>query len=176
MNLKVNSEKIMLSTKICKVVEDKGGIVMKKFKKIIAFCLSFALTLILLPVDNAFAAASAAPAKPTVTHNQWGTDVDGNYDITSSIWYGNNATSYKVFERFGTSGEFELIDEGKLEDGTPAAQSIVTEVRNRSKSGIYYYYTSRTPCDCASTWTVAVADGRLTCPGLHIRHAPTHRF
>ena len=131
----------MLTTKMCKMVDDKGGIVMKKFKKIIAFCLSFALTLILLPVDNAFAAASAAPAKPTVTHNQWGTDVDGNYDITSSIWYGNNATSYKVFERFGTSGEFELIDEGKLEDGTPAAQSVVTEVRDRSKSGIYYYYT-----------------------------------
>lgn len=112
----------------------------KNTKKLLAAFTAFVFVMLLMPIKSVFALAEAAPNKPQITHNQWGTDVDGNYDITCSMWYGNNATSYKIYERFGPNSEFKVIKEGKLEDKTPSAQSIVTEVRGRKNSGTYYYY------------------------------------
>lgn len=111
---------------------------MRKVKKVLLIPMICVFVLGLVPMKTL--ANGLLPAKPTISHNQWGTDVDGDYDLTSSIWYGNNATSYKIYERFGPKGEFVIINEGKLEDKTPEPQSVVTEVRGRSKSGIYYYY------------------------------------
>lgn len=121
--------------------KERGGFLkkIKYFKKILSLIITFSVLLSVLPV-KAYAASSGVPAIPTLSHNQWGTDVDGNYDIKCNIWYGNNATSYKLYERFGPKGEFVLIEQGKLEDKTPEAQEVTVEIRNRTKSGTYYYY------------------------------------
>lgn len=112
----------------------------KKSIKNLAFLMGVIFIITLVPVKQAYAATNGVPAKPSISHNQWGTDVDGNYDITCNIWYGNNATSFKLYERFGPKGEFTIVNEGKLTDSTPSPQSVVTEIRGRNKTGVYYYY------------------------------------
>ncbi|MGL4849284.1 MAG: hypothetical protein ACRC28_10215, partial [Clostridium sp.] len=113
---------------------------MRKLRKGISIFIMIAVVLGIMPTKFVFAASSGVPGKPSLTHNQWGSDVDGNYDLTLNMWYGNNATSFKVYERFGPKGDFTVINEGKLADNTPSPQAIVTEVRGREKNGIYYYY------------------------------------
>ncbi|OPF51342.1 hypothetical protein BH721_02425 [Clostridium baratii] len=112
---------------------------MRKIKKFLALIITFAIFMSIAPV-NAFAAATSIPAAPTLSHNQWGTDVDGNYDIKCNLWYGNNATSYKVYEKFGSNGDYALIQEGKLEDNTPSPQEVIVNIRGKDKVGTYYYY------------------------------------
>ncbi|CUP81333.1 cellulose binding domain-containing protein [Clostridium baratii] len=112
---------------------------MRKIKKFLALMITFAIFMSIAPV-NAFAAATSIPAAPTLSHNQWGTDVDGNYDIKCNLWYGNNATSYKVYEKFGSNGDYALIQEGKLEDNTPSPQEVIVNIRGKDKVGTYYYY------------------------------------
>lgn len=112
---------------------------MRKIKKFLALMITFAIFMSIAPV-NAFAAATSIPAAPTLSHNQWGTDVDGNYDIKCNLWYGNNATSYKVYEKFGSNGDYALIQEGELEDNTPSPQEVIVNIRGKDKVGTYYYY------------------------------------
>lgn len=112
---------------------------MRKIKKFLALMITFAIFMSIAPV-NAFAAATSIPAAPTLSHNQWGTDVDGDYDIKCNLWYGNNATSYKVYEKFGSNGDYALIQEGELEDNTPSPQEVIVNIRGKDKVGTYYYY------------------------------------
>ncbi len=72
----------------------------------------------------------AAPAVPVVTHDN--TDKDGNYTVTSNLWWGTNGTSYKLFEN-GV-----LIDQQTLVAASPNAQQAVTHIAGRAR-GTYTY-------------------------------------
>ncbi|MBZ9625570.1 cellulose binding domain-containing protein [Clostridium sp. FP2] len=112
----------------------------KSIKKILTSLVIIAFIVTLLPTKITFAAAAATPGVPTLASNQWGTDVDGNYDISINLWYGNNGTSYKLFERLGISGEYKVVSEGALMDNSPGSQSFVVPIRNRTATGSYNYY------------------------------------
>lgn len=112
----------------------------QKTRIFLSYLLVFVMLVSLMPIYKANAAATGLPGKPTLSHNQYGTDVDGNYDITISMYYGNNATSYKLYEKIGVKGDFILISEGNLTDSTPAVQSTIVEIRNRMATGTYTYY------------------------------------
>ncbi|MGL5087152.1 MAG: dockerin type I domain-containing protein, partial [Clostridium sp.] len=62
------------------------------------------------------------------------------YDLTLNMWYGNNGTSYILYERLGLNGEFKAVEQGKLVDTSPNSQKIVIPVRDRKVEGMYYYY------------------------------------
>lgn len=110
------------------------------------FTLLFAITFLFTNVSvyTTYAAATGVPGKPALTHNQWGNDTDGEYDITCNMWYGNNATSYTLYERIGIKGEFKAVANGTLVDDTPNKQSFVVNITGRTTPGTYYYYAELT--------------------------------
>lgn len=112
----------------------------KKIKKIVSSIITFTFILTLFPYYNVRAAVNDAPGIPSISHNQWGTDVDGNYDITASMWFGNTATSYKLYEKFGIAEAYKVVAEGKLEVSTTPGQQVVIPIRGSSKTGMYSYY------------------------------------
>lgn len=95
------------------------------------------MLLFTVPVINA--GATGAPAVPTLSHNQWGGDVDGDYDLTWNLYYGNNATSWMLYEKMG-AGDYVVIRSGVLEDNTPHPQSGTVEIRGKTIAGTYTYY------------------------------------
>lgn len=109
-------------------------------KKLVCSIVSILLILVCIPDFKVYAKASGIPGKSTLQHNQWGEDVDGNYDITVSMWYGNNGTSFKLYERFGIKGEYKVVEEGTVSDNSPNAQIFVIPITGREEKGIYYYY------------------------------------
>jgi hypothetical protein len=72
----------------------------------------------------------AAPAVPVLSHDN--TDRDGNYTVTANLWWGTNATAYRLFEN-GT-----VIDEQTLVAASPNAQQAKTAVVGRPP-GTYTY-------------------------------------
>ncbi|KGE17064.1 heparin/heparin-sulfate lyase HepB [Paenibacillus wynnii] len=72
----------------------------------------------------------ASPGKPVLSHNNW--DGDGNYDVTMNMWWGTNATEYRLFEN-GV-----LIDSQNLNAVSPNAQKAVTTITSRA-AGTYEY-------------------------------------
>ncbi len=74
--------------------------------------------------------SNAAPAAPVVSHDNW--DKDGNFIVTANMWWGTNATTYRLYEN-GV-----LIDEQPLVAATPNAQKASTAVAGRA-SGTYVY-------------------------------------
>ncbi|MEO2509355.1 cellulose binding domain-containing protein [Clostridium paraputrificum] len=112
----------------------------KRIKRMAAFVVFLGILFTLMPCKLTSASASGVPGKPTLSSDQYGVDYDGDYNITMNMYYGNNATSYKLYERYGINGEYRVISEGELTDGTPAVQSKVLEVRGRQNIGIYSYY------------------------------------
>jgi len=134
---------------------------MKNFSKIvIPFVLVFAL---IFSMSNfAFAAATGAPGTAQLAHNQWGGDVDGDFDLTWNMWYGNNATSWKLFEKIG-AGNFSEIDSGSLADSTPSVQSGAKQIRGRTISCTYYYYLTLTNSyGSTNSNTVSIIVGNAT--------------
>ncbi|MEG0295069.1 MAG: dockerin type I domain-containing protein [Clostridium sp.] len=111
-----------------------------KQKSVISFLLVFVMVLTLMPEVIANAIATGAPGKAQMQHNQWGEDVDGNYDLSVNMWYGNNGTSYTLYERFGLKGEFKAVEKGDLIDQSPNPQNFVIPIKGREKVGMYYYY------------------------------------
>ncbi|MGL5352310.1 MAG: hypothetical protein ACRDA5_03175, partial [Clostridium sp.] len=111
-----------------------------KKKKILAGLLFFIMLFSFLPAYVAKAAAVGAPGAAQLQHNQWGEDIDGDYDLTANMWYGNNGTSYVLYERLGLNGEFKAVEQGNLVDSSPNSQKIVIPIRGRKVEGMYYYY------------------------------------
>lgn len=117
---------------------------MKKIHSLLSFLLVILLSLCITSPAAAKAAAEGVPGVPQLSHNQWGEDTDGEYDITCNMWYGNNATSYQLYERVGIKGDFKVVSEGALEDNTPNPQSFVVPITGKTTPGTYYYYAELT--------------------------------
>ncbi|KAA1183496.1 sugar-binding protein [Paenibacillus sp. B2(2019)] len=75
------------------------------------------------------------PGKPNLMDDN-GYDIgikDGNYSVTMNMWWGNNGSTYKLYEND------VLIDTQTLTDHSPNEQSTTTYISNR-KNGRYSYY------------------------------------
>lgn len=110
----------------------------RKLRGILPFVLSiiFMSSLVVLPSK---AATTSVPAKPSHSHNQWAGDVDGNFDLTWNIWYGNNGTSWRLFEKIG-AGDYVEVHSDMLTDNSPNAQSGTYQARDKTIEGTYKYY------------------------------------
>ncbi|APO48135.1 endonuclease [Paenibacillus xylanexedens] len=73
---------------------------------------------------------NAAPGKATLSQNNW--DGDGNYNVSMNLWWGTNATEYRLYEND------VLIDTQALNAATPASQSATTELSGCA-NGTYTY-------------------------------------
>ncbi|MHA7984297.1 fibronectin type III domain-containing protein [Rathayibacter sp. CAU 1779] len=107
--------------------------------------------------------ATAAPATGVLSSdNGWDTGLqDGDYNVTMNLWWGQNATDYKLYEN-GT-----LIADKALTMNTPATQKVVVPISGR-KNGTYVYTAELGNSKGASTpkpLTVTVTDAN---PGLPV--------
>ncbi|MGJ0390363.1 glycosyl hydrolase 53 family protein [Microbacterium sp. CGR1] len=66
----------------------------------------------------------AAPGTPVLSSDNW--DGDGSYTLTADMWWGTNATSYRLFE------DGVLLKEGELAANAPSAQRVSVAVDGRS--------------------------------------------
>lgn len=76
------------------------------------------------------AAAAGAPGTPTLSQSNW--DNSPNYAIQFNMWWGNNGTSWKLYENGA------LVHTAPLSDNTPNAQSASYSFSNKA-SGTYEY-------------------------------------
>src|SRR5206468_2890634 len=74
--------------------------------------------------------ASGAPGTPVLSNDNG--DGNGDYKVTMNLWWGTNATTYKLYEN-GL-----LIDTQTLPARTPNAQTTATSITGRAK-GTYEY-------------------------------------
>ncbi|WP_082477851.1 glycosyl hydrolase 53 family protein [Microbacterium sp. Leaf320] len=66
----------------------------------------------------------AAPGTPVLSADNW--DGDGSYTLTADMWWGTNATSYRLYE------DGVLLKEGELAASSPAAQRVSVPVTGRA--------------------------------------------
>ncbi|MEL4319967.1 glycoside hydrolase [Leifsonia sp. YIM 134122] len=88
-------------------------------------------------VPSEVPAGDGSTSKPAVgvlaSDNGWDTGLlDGSYRITMNLWWGTNATLFKLYENGS------LIKTVRLTSATPAAQQAVVDVADR-KNGTYVY-------------------------------------
>lgn len=72
----------------------------------------------------------ALPGKPVLSDNNW--DGDGSYNVTMNMWWGTNATAYRLYEN-GV-----LIDSQSIITASPQSQQAVTTIAGRGV-GTYEY-------------------------------------
>lgn len=105
------------------------------------------------PVDGP---ATAAPGTPVLTDDN-GHDTglrDGSYNVTMNLWWGNNGSSYKLYE------DGKVIKSALLTDATPGAQKVSVPVEGK-KNGTYTYeleLTNRFGTTKSNVLTVNVTD------------------
>lgn len=92
----------------------------------------------------AHAAAAGAPPTPALSHDNW--DADGNYTITMNMWWGNNGTSWKLYE------DDVLIVSESLADNSPNAQTISKQFTGKP-NGTYTYQ-----CELINSYGKAVSN------------------
>lgn len=83
--------------------------------------------------------AVAAPGKPVLSDDN-GQDNglrDGSYNVIMNLWWGNNGSSYKLYE------EGKVIAEGVLKDNSPNAQQLSVPVVGKT-NGTYNYVVELT--------------------------------
>ncbi|MFD1953363.1 fibronectin type III domain-containing protein [Paenibacillus thailandensis] len=92
--------------------------------------------------------AAKAPAKPVLSSdNGYDTGLmDGDYNITMNLWWGDNGTSYKLYEN-GVP-----VDTVKLTDDTPSAQTAATRLTGKP-NGTYVY-----TCEISNTHGTTACD------------------
>ncbi|MFJ4015379.1 glycosyl hydrolase 53 family protein [Microbacterium sp. NPDC090014] len=66
----------------------------------------------------------AAPGTPVLSADNW--DGDGSYTLAADMWWGTNATSYRLYE------DGMLISEGDMVANSPAAQRVTVPVADRA--------------------------------------------
>lgn len=66
----------------------------------------------------------AVPGTPVLSADNW--DGDGSYTLTADMWWGTNATSYRLYE------DGVLISEGDMVANSPAAQRVTVPVADRA--------------------------------------------
>nr|WP_310338508.1 DUF5689 domain-containing protein [Paenibacillus sp. 2003] len=91
---------------------------------------------------------NAAPGKATLSQNNW--DGDGNYNVSMNLWWGTNATEYRLYEND------VLIDTQALNAATPASQSATTELSGRANGTYTYRAELINAAGVTSTETVTV--------------------
>lgn len=94
----------------------------------------------------------AAPGVPVLSHDNW--DRDGSYTVTANLWWGTNATSYRVFEN-GV-----LLTQGALEAKTPNLQRVAVPVTGRAVGTYTYRVELVNAAGATASQPVAVTVGR----------------
>lgn len=91
---------------------------------------------------------NAAPGKANLSQNNW--DGDGNYNVSMNLWWGTNATEYRLYEND------VLIDTQALKAATPASQSATTELSGRANGRYTYRAELINAAGVTSTETITV--------------------
>jgi hypothetical protein len=91
--------------------------------------------------------ASGAPGKPMLSDTSGNNGLrDGNYTVTMNMWWGGNATLYKLYENGN------LIRTANLTDASPNAQQVMTALTGKP-NGTYVY-----TCDLINTFGTSECD------------------
>ncbi|MGL4523285.1 MAG: chitinase N-terminal domain-containing protein, partial [Bacilli bacterium] len=74
--------------------------------------------------------AGKKPGTPSLFHNNW--DEDGNFTLEMNMWWGENATEWRVYEND------KLIYTAPLVAKSPSSQKAIFDVKGK-KVGTYTY-------------------------------------
>ncbi|MBB6695120.1 Ig-like domain-containing protein [Cohnella xylanilytica] len=92
--------------------------------------------------------ADANPGKPVLAHDNW--DGDGSYKVSMNLWWGTNATEYRLYEND------KLIDTQTLTAATPAAQRAETAISGRAPGEYRYRCELVNEAGATASETIAV--------------------
>lgn len=125
-----------------------------KFSRFLSLLLTMLMMLTVTPVISAETVSgtdrgtpTGAPAAPMLSHNAW--NGDPSYTVTFNIWWGSNATSYKLYENG------DVILSGSLEGNSPNAQSKSFDFSGKAK-GTYKYEIALTNSFGTTTATTSL--------------------
>ncbi|MCX7748934.1 MAG: fibronectin type III domain-containing protein [Clostridia bacterium] len=143
---------------------------MNRKQKFISVTLAILIALtstLILSITSVSALATGISGNPNLSHDN--VDNDGNYKITMNMWWGNNGTSWKVYENG------QVVYTASLTDNSPNQQSAVYSVTGKT-NGSYVY-----SCDLinaygkttSQTITVVVTNGPTPPPTPTFSSTPT---